>query len=63
MALDERTNEHLAKRSNLGLTQTLDPTAHLQEIEKTEEHGELTIMYSQQRPVARGLQVNFPEKL
>lgn len=44
MALDERTNQHLAKKSNLRLTKTLDPTAYVQEIEKTEERGELPIM-------------------
>lgn len=42
VALDEITNQHLesCQKLNLRVTKPLDPTAHLQEIEKTEEHGE-----------------------
>lgn len=53
-----------AKRSNLGLTKRLDPAAHLRELEKTEEHGELPYACTVSRaPMVGVLQGRFPKKL
>ena len=53
-----------AKRSDLGLTKCLDPAVHLQELERTEEHGELPYDCTVRRaPMVGVLQGRFPKKL
>lgn len=53
-----------AKRSNRELTKCLHPAVHLQELEKTEEHGELPYECTVNKaPMVGVLQGRFPKKL
>lgn len=53
-----------AKRSNLGLTKCLHPAVHLQELDKTEEHGELPYECTVSKALTVGVsQGRFPKKL